>query len=251
MANGIFVFLTGLVFGSFANVIILRLNTGESLIFRGSRCFFCGRKLKWFLLVPVLSFLVLRGKCAACGAKISWQYPLVELSSAFLFLFICLFGQNGQHGVLTIILSVVFFWLLLVISAYDFRHKIIPDSLAYSAIAVSVFFRIFDFGLSHIFTALGLFLFFAFLWLVSSGRWMGFGDAKLAFAIGLFLGWPAGLVAFLVSFWLGAAVGVVYLFWSKSGSLKAQIPFAPFLSLGGLTAFLWGDFLISWYVSLL
>src|SRR3989344_2136087 len=244
MANGIFVFLTGLVFGSFANVIILRQNTGESLIFRGSRCFFFGRALKWFELIPVISFFALRGKSRNCGSKISWQYPAVEIASGFLFLLLYLLGQCP-------VLAILFFWILLVISVYDFRHKIIPDSLAYSAIAVSVFFRLFDFGLSHIFTALGLFLFFAFLWLVSSGRWMGFGDAKLALAIGLFLGWPAGLVAFLVSFWLGAAVGVVYLFWSKSGSLKAQIPFAPVLSLGGLTAFLWGDFLISWYVSLL
>src|SRR3989344_1785524 len=244
------VFIFGLIFGSFANVIVLRLNTGESLIFGGSRCFFCGHRLKPFELVPVLSFFVLGGRCGECGAKISWQYPLVELSSAFLFLFIYVFGQNGQHSVPAVILPVVFFWLLLVISVYDLRHKIIPDSLAYSAIAVSVLFRFFDFGWSHFLTGLGLFVFFAFLWLVSSGRWMGFGDAKLALAVGLFLGWPAGLVAFFISFWLGAAAGIAYLLLSKSGSLKAQIPFAPFLFLGGLTAFLWGGFLISWYFSL-
>ncbi|MBI5787119.1 MAG: prepilin peptidase [Candidatus Niyogibacteria bacterium] len=247
------VFILGLIFGSFANVIVLRLNTGESLIFGGSRCFFCGRELKWFELIPVLSFFAWGGKCRTCGCRISWQYPALEAASGILFLLVYIFGRGPG-------IYIPFFWLLLAASAYDIRHKIIPNQLVYSAAAVILLYLTVgsgvlsgDWGLlvRNLAVGAGLSAFFAFLWLVSKGRWMGFGDAKMAFVLGLALGWPAGLVGLFVSFWLGAAAGLIYLLFSSSASLKAEIPFAPFLFAGGLSAFLWGDFLISWYLSLI
>src|SRR3989338_1182140 len=147
------VFVLGLIFGSFANVIVFRLNTGESLIFGGSRCFYCGRNLRWFELIPVVSFLALRGKCRSCGSKISWQYPAVELASGALFLL---------------------------------------------------------------------------LWSE-----------------------PVSLAAFFMSFWLGALLGLLYKFSNRSAGFKTQMPFAPFLSAGGLAAYLWGEKIIFWYLSLL
>ena len=264
MYGSIAVFALGLIFGSFANVIIMRLNTGESLIFGSSRCFFCGRNLRWFELIPVLSFFFLRGHCRTCGGKISWQYPVVEILSGLLFLLLWLepsSNQLGQNSVLTIT-AILFFWLLLIISVYDLRHKIIPNSLVYSAIIVAVLFLILDIGildlLPSIFSGLGLFAFFAALWAVSRGAWMGFGDAKLGLALGLMLGWPAALLALLFSFWFGAIFGSAWAFLrgingmsGSNGWRGVQIPFAPFLFIGGLIAYLWGDKIISWYASLI
>ena len=255
------VFVFGLVLGSFANVIVLRLNTGESLIFGGSRCFFCGRALKWFELIPVISFFALRAKCRNCGSKISWQYPAVELVSGLLFLILYLQAQPNFKFLIfnfetaSFAAVILFFWLLLVISVYDIRHKIIPDHLVYSAIVVALLFLFLGIGildlLPSIFSGLGLFAFFATLWLVSRGRWMGFGDAKLGLALGLILGWPEALAAVLFSFWAGAIAGIFWVFFARLKNLKVQIPFAPFLFIGGLTAFLLGERIISWYFGLI
>jgi prepilin signal peptidase PulO-like enzyme (type II secretory pathway) len=249
----VLIFVLGLIFGSFGNVIILNLNTGESLIFRGSRCFVCGRKLGWFDMVPVASFLFLKGRCRLCLSRISLQYPLFELASAALFLLVY-YRLGFRNPVLTII-AILFFWLMLMISAYDIRHKIIPDSLVYIAISVALIFSLFSVYDSsfiiHLLAGIGLFVFFAGLSLASRGRWMGFGDAKLALAIGLALGWPEAAIALLFSFWIGALFGLALAFVKKLKNLKIQIPFAPFLFLGSLTAFLWGNKIIAWYFSLL
>ena len=256
------VFVLGLIFGSFANVIVFRLNTGESLIFGGSRCFYCGRNLRWFELIPVVSFLALRGKCRSCGSKISWQYPAVELASGALFLLLWSEPgsyQLGKSPALTIT-AVLFFWLLLVISVYDIRHKIIPNPLVYFAILTAVLFLGFvnwnlmdnlKLIIENLAAGFGLFLFFGVLWFVSGGRWMGFGYAKLALALGIMLGWPLSLAAFFMSFWLGALLGLLYKFSNRSAGFKTQMPFAPFLSAGGLVAYLWGEKIIFWYLSLL
>lgn len=260
MTEALIIFLLGLIFGSFANVIILRLNTGDGLIFKPSRCFLCGSRLRWFELIPIISFLVLRGRCAHCKSRISWQYPAVELSSGLLFLSIYLIqGMPLDFG---FVLSALFFWLLLVISVYDLRHKIIPNGLVYLASGVSLLFVVVDSGywnlIPHLLSGSGLFVFFALLWLISKGRWMGFGDAKLALAIGIMLGWPLSLTALLFSFWLGALFGLIFIvFKNYRGStsvglaLKTQIPFGPFLFIASLIIFLWGEQLIAWYFSLL
>ena len=246
----VFLFLTGLVFGSFANVIILRLNTGESLIFKGSRCFFCSQKLQWFELIPIVSFLVLRGRCRSCRSRISWQYPVVELASGFLFLLIYV-STATSTDIWSLGLTTAFFWLLLVISVYDIRHKIIPNSLVYLAVIIAFLPLIIGQQLApNLISGIALFSFFAFLWWVSNGRWMGFGDAKLALAIGIFLGWPLSFVGVLLSFWVGALFGLVLIFLRRL-HLKTHVPFGPFLSMGALTAFLWGERITAWYLSLL
>ncbi|MCH7882947.1 prepilin peptidase [Patescibacteria group bacterium] len=246
----IVIFFLGLIFGSFANVIILRLNTGESLIFKDSRCFFCSQKLQWFELIPVASFLVLRGRCRSCKSRISWQYPAVEFASGFLFLLIYV-STTTPINIWSLGLATAFFWLLLVISVYDIRHKIIPNSLVYLVVAIAFLSLIVGQQLAqNLISGIALFSFFAFLWWVSKGQWMGFGDAKLALAIGIFLGWPLSLVGVLVSFWVGALFGLVLIFLRRL-HLKTHVPFGPFLSIGALTAFLWGERIIEWYLSLL
>lgn len=236
-------FLFGLIVGSFLNVVILRHQTGRSLSGR-SGCFSCGKKLNWYELIPILSFLSQRGRCRACRSKISWQYPLVELLTGLLFTLVYWhFAGNWPE----IIFSWVITSLLIVIAVYDLKHQIIPDRFVFALILLAFFQPIIllespillNLGwgvLGGLAVSLPLFL----LWLVSRGRWLGFGDVKLALGVGLLLGWRFGLSALMLSFWLGAIIGLFLIAWGKtqlwrkgkSYTMKSEVPFAPFLILG-------------------
>ena len=252
----LFSFVLGAVIGSFLNVVALRYGTKKNLGGR-SGCMSCGHKLQWFELFPVLSFLLLRGKCLECKSKISIQYPLVEFSTGILFaltfykyirfLDVSSFAFLGLFAFVALVFSV-----LTVIVVYDFRHKMIPDGLVFTFIILA-FVRLFlDWGFSGVFSFPGILDLlagpivafpFVFLWLVSHGRWIGFGDAKLALGIGWFLGLAGGISAIALGFWLGT-VGILIVFLlSKFGiidfkvSRKTEIPFAPFLILGLIFVF--------------
>ena len=233
-----FVFIFGAIIGSFLNVVILRLNTGESIVTGGSRCFSCGKKLKWQELIPVLSFVVQRGKCKGCGSKISWQYPIVEFITGIIFLLIF----NFQFSIFVTAYYFIMFSLLIIISVYDFHHQIIPNKLAY-LFNFLVFLNLFQvssfkFQVYNFLTGLAFFAFFGALWLFSKGKWMGLGDAKLALGIPWLLGACGGLWAFVFSFWVGALTGIILMFLAKNRySMKSKIPFGPFLALGALLAF--------------
>lgn len=233
----VFLFLLGLGIGSFLNVLVLRLNTGESVIKGGSRCLSCGEGLRWFELIPVFSFFLQRGRCRYCASRISWQYLGLELSSGIIFLLV---GFD--------ILLLGFFSLLLAISVYDIRHKIVPNQLVYPLILVAALYSVLHSlsVFSDFLTGLGSFAFFATLWAISRGRWMGLGDAKIAFAMGVFLGWPLLFVGFLFAFWIATFWGLFWLFL-KRYSRKTEIPFVPFLAVGTFFAFLVGEELILLY----
>jgi len=231
------VFLFGLIIGSFLNVAILRYHTGRGLSGR-SLCFSCGKKLCWYELIPLASFICQKGRCRGCGSKISWQYPIVELATGLLFALVY-WRVEGD------ILMSAFYWLvaclLIFIVAYDWRHQIIPDQCAYLFILLGLI-KVLSldgnlWGLAGAFvTALPLFL----LWAVSRGKWLGFGDVKLALGIGLMLGIVGGLSALVLAFMIGALIGVGLIVWgktrlsrrAKSYTMKSEIPFAPFLVLG-------------------
>jgi prepilin signal peptidase PulO-like enzyme (type II secretory pathway) len=254
------VFIFGAVVGSFLNVVIYRYNTGVSVARGRSMCFSCGKTLAWYELIPIVSFLIQRGKCSVCRSKISWQYPLVEITTAILFL-LTIWRQGLQ------ITEFISYWLiiaiLVVIAVYDFRHKIIPNSFVYSFIVLSAFLLIWRQGLQISIWTSGfqmtgiwdwlagpiLFLPFASLWFFSKGEWMGFGDAKLAWGIGWFLGTYAGLSAIILAFWTGAVWGLALIGLGKICSLfpalkkftiKSEIPFGPFLILGTFLVFFFG-----------
>jgi leader peptidase (prepilin peptidase)/N-methyltransferase len=234
----IFVFILGTIIGSFLNVVILRYNTGESIIKNGSRCFGCGRRLKWYELIPIVSFVIQKGRCRKCKSKISIQYPIVEALTGVLFLSI--FYLN--YSLLSTIYYLIIFSLLIIIAVYDFRHQIIPDKFVYlfNFFALFNLFSFYDFVAGLVF-----FGFFGLLWLVSRGNWMGLGDAKLALGIGWLLGLFKGILALLLSFWAGALVGIFLLFFfKKEYSIKSRIPFGPFLILGTIIAFFFGDVII-------
>ncbi len=225
-----------------------------------SRCFACGAKLKWFELIPLLSFVMLRGRCGTCGSRISSQYPLVELATGAIFYAAYakwLISAPDFSGIIwpVSLLWVFAFWSVFLVSAvYDLRHKILPDQNTYLLIIIALLgVIIFDRERLLQSVAVGgvLFLFFASLWLISRGRWMGFGDAKLFFGAGVFLGWPQALLALFFSFWIGAIISVAVAIWRRTLNLKSEIPFAPFIFLGSFIAFLCGNVIYLWYLNLL
>lgn len=250
----IFIFLLGTVIGSFLNVVIYRLNTGMKIVNSRSICMSCGKTLRWYELIPVFSFLIQSGKCRRCCASISHQYPLVEVITGFIFAFITfhflpIISFSISLFVLLVVVFVFIFSLLIVISVYDIRHKIIPDNLVYVYALVS-FLTIFinQTGVGGMLTIPPVIYFlsgpifalpFALLWLISKGKWMGLGDAKLMLGIGWMLGPSMGLSATILSFWIGSVLSLMIMFFSKKKvSMKTEIPFAPFLIISTLIVFL-------------
>ncbi len=254
-------FTLGLIIGSFLNVVICRMNTARTFGGR-SACMSCKNCLSWYELIPVFSFLGLKGRCRNCKTKISIQYPLVELITGLVFALILLKFQNiffVDIGMFTAvyIYYAVMFSILMVVVVYDLRHKIIPDTLSL-VFGILAFLGLFVFSVNPFseFTYVSLrvptvlqFLSgpiaaapFYLLWLVSNGRWMGLGDAKLALGLGWFLGLSAALSALVLSFWAGTIVGVGLIILSKiynwGYGMKSEIPFAPYLVFGTLVAFI-------------
>lgn len=244
--------LFGLVAGSFLNVIILR--HGVRSIGGRSGCMSCSTQLRWYDMIPVVSWMALRGKCRACRARISLQYPLVEGATAVSFGFI---GASSLP-ISSQIVSCVILAVLICIAAYDMLHTIIPDEWVWSFNALALFLafalplQAASYQLQALFAGpLAAFPLFA-LWLFSGGRWMGLGDAKLALGIGWLLGPVSGVFAVFAAFIIGGVVsapllllsskwwcGLVQKFiqphsWRMSGAgftMKSEIPFGPFLIL--------------------
>ncbi|MBU3668983.1 MAG: prepilin peptidase [Candidatus Taylorbacteria bacterium] len=264
----IFFFVFGTIIGSFLNVVLYRFNTGKTLMGR-SRCFSCRRNLSPIDLVPVLSYISFGGKCRTCKSRISIQYPLVELATGILFagsymLFSPVLEASPTMFLIQFVYTLIIMSLLVLITVYDMRHKIIPDMFVFTFIGLSfstlflgfdsfgnILFRIPD--LLQLASGFILAFPFYFLWLISDGRWMGFGDAKLAVGFGWFLGLSSGATAIVLGFWIGAAVSLLLLgmgYLSKQYahkkvlgmkvphlSLKSEVPFAPFLIAGLLIVF--------------
>lgn len=250
----VFIFLLGAIIGSFLNVVIYRFNTGKTIVKGRSICMTCNRTLRWYELIPIVSFLMQSGKCRRCKEVISYQYPIVELLTGLVF---ALVAYHFLPALFVSLLSYLFlvavfvflFSLLIVISIYDFRHKIIPDQLVYIFAFVSflsIFVNHLTLGslfiwpsLSYIIAGPLLALPFALLWLLSKGKWMGLGDAKLMLGLGWILGIPLGVASIVLAFWIGTIVSLfVILLTKKRISMKTEIPFAPFLILSAFIVFL-------------
>jgi leader peptidase (prepilin peptidase)/N-methyltransferase len=234
----------GTIVGSFLNAFSFRFNTGRTLSLFSttssgrSRCMHCRHVLGALDLVPIVSYLFLRGRCRYCGAKISIQYPLVEATAAALSL-LCYLSHPQP---LSYAFWLLVWMVLLFIVVYDIRHTVIPWSasgtLAFLAIA-SLFLNldsipqfVFPHSLMAILAGPLLALPLAGLSLVSMGRWMGWGDGPLELSLGWMLGLTQGITALMLAFWIGAAVGISLIFIKKGLTMKSELPFAPFLVLG-------------------
>ncbi len=243
----ILIFLVyGIVIGSFLNVLILRIPVKEEFVKTRSHCTQCGYQLRWYDLVPIISYLTLQGKCRECKTKISIQYPLIELLNGAAYLGIYLYSGIAWET----IISCIVFSLLLVIFMIDLRHKIIPNGLVIAIFIVSIFRMImlqtyFD-------SVIGFFtvsLFLLLLALLTKGG-MGMGDIKLMAASGVLLGWQNNILALMIGAVLGSVIGVSLIIF-KVIKRKQMIPFGPFLTIGIFVAMLFGDILVQWYISMI
>jgi leader peptidase (prepilin peptidase)/N-methyltransferase len=236
----------GLVIGSFLNVVIARVPERRSLWMPGSTCPGCGNAIAWHDNIPLVSFLLLRGRCRACAAPIPWRYPMVEAATAALFVVAWLvFGGDLRQFVI----AVVFLAALIAITVIDLRHQIIPDVITLPGIVAGLVASVVTDRISWVESMIGILvgggLFVAVIVLSRGG--MGGGDLKLGAMLGAFLGWQALLVGLFVAVMLGG-LSAVALLASRRLARKDAIPFGPFLALGGAVALFWGEAILAWYL---
>ncbi len=246
----IVIFVFGAIVGSFLNVIVFRLNTGRGVVRGRSRCDRCDRHLSCFELVPVFSFLALRGKCRTCKADLSFDHPFIELLTAIVFtLLYSRFVVEGGFTVVawaTFLFSLIITGIFIVITVYDLKHKIIPNQCVYPLIALSLLSLFWSSdvgfvipGVQQILSGPYLAAPFFLLWFFSQGKAMGFGDVKLALGIGWLVGGAMSLSVFVLSFWIGAIVGLFLIALTRSHTMRTQVPFAPFFILALAIVVLW------------
>lgn len=239
---------SGLAFGSFLNVVIYRLPLGQSLWSPPSRCPQCHDRLRWHDNIPVVSWVVLGGRCRRCRARISVQYPVVELVTAALFVAITMVTPPGPLliGRLTLVS------LLIALFVIDLKHQILPNVLTLPGVVAGLIFSVLaPPGLPS--AALGALLGAGVLYgiagayyLVRREEGLGMGDVKMLAMVGAFLGWRAVLVTLILASFAGALVGVGLVLASRGGMRRA-LPFGTFLALGALAAMFAAEPLIEWY----
>ena len=240
----------GLIVGSFLNVVIFRLPRGTSVVWPASACGSCRRELRWFENIPVVSWIVLGAKCARCKAPISMQYPLVEATTAVLFVLVAAMTPVGPLLAARLLLVCG----LVVLFGIDLEHQILPNSITLPGIVAGLAFSLVGppgWKASLLGVVLGggsLYAIAAGYYAVRKEEGLGMGDVKMLAAIGAFLGWQAVLLTLVLSSLSGALIGVAMIA-AQRGSMKYALPFGTFLALGALVAMLVGQPIIDWYVA--
>src|SRR5579872_1307273 len=242
-----FLFIIGLCVGSCINVLVDRIPRGESVLFGRSHCDYCGQQLRWYDLLPVISYVLIQGKCRYCKKNLSLQYPLIEIATGLLFITLFLLESPiflSQYMLLSVdlVLGALCFALFLM----DIKYRILSDKL----LIVFAFFALSRFFLTNpasIFLHIGIgflaMLPLLLIFLFSKGRAMGFGDVKLIFLIGFLIGFPNIIICYYAAFLTGAVIGVILIIGEKRKFHGATIAFGPFLLLGMVVAVLWGNIL--------
>ncbi len=232
----------GLFIGSFLNVCIYRIPAGISLVKPPSSCGSCGHRLNYIDMLPVINYIINKGKCKYCKSSYSMQYPLIELLNGILYLLVALkYGFSLNSILYCIIVS-----MLIVISMIDLKHKIIPDGLIITGVIIGIIYILLDKTIIFnrlIGLGMGLGLFLAIAVLTNA---MGGGDIKLMAVLGLIFGIKGVLFITLFSFVIGAVISVALL-TLKMKSRKDEIPFGPFISLSALIYIFYGTEIINWY----
>jgi leader peptidase (prepilin peptidase) / N-methyltransferase len=282
-----FIFFIGLFIGSFLNVLADRLPNGKSILGR-SHCEYCKHTLGIKDLFPLLSFLLLKGKCRYCRKKLSVQYPLSEVFTGVMFVLTYILVNlkfflgivnlpTLLMGNLFIVLTSVPFTsfmiilyvfaltitsVFIVIFLADLRHGIIPDKMLLVGIIATITYLLFinyhiPFEISqlfpilnHLFSALGSFLFFLVIYLLTRGKGIGFGDVKFGFLMGLILGFPDVMLGIYIAFLTGGIVAIILVLWKKK-RMKSEVPFGPFLVLGTYVSFFLSVLIIPQVMALL
>lgn len=240
----IIIFLYGIVIGSFLNVLIYRIPKKENIAIKRSHCMECGYQLKWYDLIPIFSYLFLRGRCRKCGARISVQYPVIEAVNGILYVLLFL-----KHG-LTIetLLYCLLFSALLALSIIDFRTFEIPVGFNYFILVLGIARIATDYRnwLLYVIGLVSVSVVLLIIFLISKGRGIGGGDVKLMAATGLLLGWKLNLLGFVIGCILGAIIHVIRMKVSKEGRTLAM---GPYLSAGIALSVFFGNEIITWYAS--
>ncbi len=245
--------ILGLCIGSFLNVVIYRLPNNMSLATPSSHCTNCGYSLKWFDNIPVFSYLFLGGKCRKCKAKISPRYMIVEIvSCVFYLLSVLVFWETS---IVYSIISALTSSVLICVFFIDLEHMYIPDRFQIIILAfglVAMFFDTYTVLTDHIIGCVvggGVFLllYYGAIWLIKK-EGLGFGDVKLAFVVGLLLGWQKFLLAIFIASLSACLLLIPKRLFSKNS--EKEYPFAPFITFGVFVAMLFGAFIIDWYIGL-
>jgi len=269
-------FVLGALIGSFLNVVIYRLPVMMHREWRNdclefleqpavvdderfnlsvprSRCSHCGHQIGVLENIPIISYLVLGGKCASCKTAISPQYPLVELFTAIVSVIIGWHYGVGLQAIAALLLS----WCLIAASGIDISHKLLPDNITLPLLWLGILLSLFDVFVSLQDSVLGVMLGYMSLWTVfilfklfTGKEGMGYGDFKLLAMLGAWLGWKPLFVVILTSSLVGAIVGISMILLKKTGR-DTQIPFGPYLAAAGWITLLWGDPLMRFYGNLL
>jgi len=251
----------GLGVGSFINCVVYRVNNGLAPLKGRSICPRCKHQLAWKDNIPLLSFILLRGKCRYCGKPISWQYPIVELITGLLAIIIF---QLSNCELRIASYNLLIGWALLAIFVSDLVYTTIPDEIVFPTMGLVAFFHLAGVEVvaspppsgpngflgGVLLVALGAAGFFYFLVLVTKGRGMGMGDVKLVFLMGFLLGWPKIMVAIYLAFLTGAIIGVILILIGKK-KFGQTIPFGPFLVTGTIIALFWGEKIFSWWLKII
>lgn len=242
----IFVFLYGIVIGSFLNVCIYRIPKKESIVTVGSHCMNCNHKLSWYDLFPLFSFLFLRGKCRYCGTRLSYQYPLVEFANGILYILVfAVNGMNIESVLLSLLASA-----LLTLSVIDYRTMEIPIGINAVILCIGVIRAVLDFeNIIHYiigFFSASLFLLLCFI--VTRGKGIGGGDIKLMAVAGLCLGWQNIMLALAIGCIVGSVIQCIIIAITKN---KSRFAMGPYLSIGIFVAMLWGNAFVEWYIGII
>ncbi|MBI5077535.1 prepilin peptidase [Candidatus Falkowbacteria bacterium] len=264
----ILIFITGLCVGSFLNVIILRLGSGQvcrlpekrSIVRGRSACPRCKEPILWYDLIPLMSFFILKTRCRHCREKISWQYPLIELATGLAFVLLALYHQVNVNPVNPFFYrDIVFFSALIIIFVTDLKCFLIFDAVVIPMMAFAFLANVFVFGTASnyvdvvfnlIFAAAVGAAFFLAQYLLSKGKWLGAGDIRLGLLMGLMLGWPNVLAAIFIAYIFGAIASIILLLF-KIKKMKSQVPLGVFLSLSTMVMLIYGNKIIDWYVGLM
>jgi prepilin signal peptidase PulO-like enzyme (type II secretory pathway) len=230
-------FLFGICIGSFLNVVIDRFPSGQSIAKGRSSCDFCGKTLRWYELIPVVSWILQFGTCRRCHKKLSIQYPVIEIVTGIGFVFI---AHVFSHSPIVLFLALVLFSLFFVVGVIDLKYELISDvhtCCIFITTAIFHYFMLHSLSgfVPYLVAGFGASLLFLLFWTFSKGKAMGFGDVELAFVLGFLAGFPAIVYGLYIAFLTGAILGVILIVRGNK-TLKSHVPFGPFLITGTMIA---------------